>query len=117
MMRRNASLASRIRPSTSQTKIPMMLASTRRRIFASRASISPCSLVQRFQVSLQHVAKVQQELEISLAVFVPFVIANANGSEHLAIGPADRNAQVRDHPLLHMRVRFPRFVRASISDK
>src|SRR5207245_699537 len=42
MRRRNASLASRIRPSTSQTKIPMILASTRRRIFASRSSISLC---------------------------------------------------------------------------
>src|SRR5262249_15500216 len=52
---------------------------------------------QRFQVSLQHVAKVQQELEISLAILVPLVIANANGPEHLAIGPDDRHTQVRDH--------------------
>ena len=53
---------------------------------------------QRFQVGLQQVAKVQQELEISLAIGVPFVIANANGPEYLAIGPADRDPQIRDHP-------------------
>ncbi|MGY3365198.1 hypothetical protein ACVWZL_002323 [Bradyrhizobium sp. GM2.4] len=36
-MLRNASLASRIEPSSSQMMIPMMLASTRRRILASRS--------------------------------------------------------------------------------
>ena len=39
-IRRNASLASRNRPSRSQMVIPMMLASTRRRIFASRSARS-----------------------------------------------------------------------------
>ena len=39
-MRRNASLASMISPSRFQIKIPIMLASTRRRIFASRSSSS-----------------------------------------------------------------------------
>src|SRR6202012_343646 len=36
-MRRNVSLASRNRPPSSQMKMPMMLASTRRRILASRS--------------------------------------------------------------------------------
>ena len=39
-IRRNASLASTIAPSRSQMKIPRMLASTRRRIFASRSARS-----------------------------------------------------------------------------
>ncbi|MOA54638.1 hypothetical protein D3C78_1782920 [compost metagenome] len=39
-MWRKASLASRISPSALQTMMPMMLASTRRRIFASRSSTS-----------------------------------------------------------------------------
>ncbi|MDT4858923.1 hypothetical protein FQZ97_934140 [compost metagenome] len=39
-MRRKASLASTISPSVLQTMMPMMLASTRRRIFASRSSTS-----------------------------------------------------------------------------
>src|SRR5205823_174473 len=52
-MRRNSSLASRMRPSKSQRKIPMMLESTRRRIFASlsrTASSSRLSSVMSYEM-------------------------------------------------------------------
>src|SRR6478736_7632782 len=59
----------------------------------------------------------QHQLEISLAIFVPFIVANANRPEYAAIGPPDREAQVRDHPQPDMRVRFPCFVLASVRDE
>jgi hypothetical protein len=59
----------------------------------------------------------QQQLEISLAIFVPFIVANANGPEYAAIGPTDWDAQVRDHPQLDMRVCSPCFVLESVRDE
>src|SRR5262245_29332208 len=70
---------------------------------------------ERLQIGLQHVAEVQQKLEIALAIFVLFVVANANRAEYLPIGPNDWDAQVRDHPRLTMAVRSPRLVFESIS--
>src|SRR5205814_2950890 len=49
------------------------------------------------QVRLQHVAPLQQQSEIELAVFVAFPVENTNRSKYLAIGPTDRHAEVRDH--------------------
>ena len=72
---------------------------------------------QRFQVRLQHVAEVQQKLEISLAIVIPFIIANANRPEDAAIRPTDRNAEVRDHSQSDMRVHFPCVVLESVRDK
>src|SRR5258706_11192944 len=46
-----------------------------------------------------------------------FIVANANRPEYAAIGPTDRDAQVRDHPQPDMRVRFPGFVLESVRDE
>src|SRR5258706_678538 len=46
-----------------------------------------------------------------------FIVANANRPEYAAIGPTDRDAQVRDHPQPDMRVRFPCFVLESVRDE
>src|SRR6478672_103580 len=59
----------------------------------------------------------QHQLEISLAIFVPFIVANANRPEYAAIGPTDWDAQVRDRPQLDMRVRSPCFVLESVRDE
>src|ERR1700745_159806 len=45
------------------------------------------------------------------------MVANANRPEYAAIGPTNRNAQVRDHPQPDMRVRFPGFVLESVRDE
>ena len=54
---------------------------------------------------------------IKLAVLVWFFIRNANRSKYPAIGPNDRDPQVRDHPQFNIRVRLPLFVPYSIRDK
>jgi hypothetical protein len=72
---------------------------------------------QRSQVSLQYVAPLLQEFAVKLAVFVWFFIKNANRSKYLAIGPDDRDPQVRDHPQFNIRVRLPLFVSDSVMDK
>jgi hypothetical protein len=40
----------------------------------------------------------QQKLEIGLAIFVLFVVTNANRAECTSIVPTDGDAEVRDHP-------------------
>ena len=72
---------------------------------------------QRSQVGLQYVAPLQQEFAVKLAVFVWSFIKNANRSKYLAIGPNDRDPEVRDHPQFNIRVRLPLFVPYSIRDK
>src|SRR5258706_7725071 len=46
-----------------------------------------------------------------------FIVANANRPEYAAIGPTDRDAQVRDHPQPDMRVCFQCFVLESVRDE
>jgi hypothetical protein len=72
---------------------------------------------QRSQVSLQQVPPLQQEFAVKLAIFVWFFIKNANRSKYLAIGPNDRDPQVRDHPQFNIGVRLPLFVPESIGDQ
>src|SRR5258708_12918649 len=50
-------------------------------------------------------------------MFVPLIVANANRPEYAAIGPTDRDAQVRDHPQPDMRACFPCFVLESVRDE
>jgi hypothetical protein len=66
---------------------------------------------------LHHLTALQQELSVELAIFVFLVIKNANRSKYLAVGPADRETQVRDHPQFGIGVRFPIFVAERVRDE
>src|SRR5947209_16871029 len=86
-MRRNSSLASRMPPSKSQTKIPMMSESTRRRIFASRSSISPCNLANDFKSACnmsRKDAQVRDRPQLDMRVLFPcFVLTSVRDEQRL----------------------------------
>jgi hypothetical protein len=72
---------------------------------------------QRSQVSLQYVAPLQQQFAVKVAIFVWFFIKDANRSKYLAIGPNDRQPQVRDHPQFNIGIRLPIFITESVKDQ
>src|SRR5262249_47870279 len=47
---------------------------------------------QSSQIPLQHVAELQEELEMKLAILIPLNVASAHGSEYMAVGLRDRDA-------------------------
>src|SRR5262249_6267795 len=72
---------------------------------------------QRCQVSLYHIAPLQQESEVKIAIFVRLIIENTNHPKCLAIGPSDRNPEIRNHPQFDIGVAFPRFITESVGDQ